>query len=198
MRLLLESSRRFFYRHPGQLLLALIGIAAGVAVVTGVALMRDVLMDALDSATESLSGRETIRIKSSGGPLDETLFSKLATTPGAPELVPVLSSRVRHGNRMLELLAIDPLSLDRTSAVQPTGPATGQLLTLSNAAVANGETLERLGIEPPGKLQVRYSGRLLDLEIVGAIDGGRELDDRIIMDLAAAQHLTGRQGQLSF
>jgi len=198
MRLLLESSRRFFYRHPGQLLLALIGIAAGVAVVTGVALMRDVLMDALDSATASLTGSETIRIQSSSGPLNETIFSDLATTPGAPMLLPVLSSRVRYGNRMLELLAIDPLSLDRGSAVQPTGAATGQLLTRTNTAVANRETLERLGLEPPENLTVRYSGRTLELEIVGGIDGGRELDDRIIMDLAAAQHLTGRQGELSF
>ncbi|MEE4295033.1 MAG: FtsX-like permease family protein [Wenzhouxiangella sp.] len=198
MQLLLASSRRFFYRHPGQLLLALIGIAAGVAVVTGVALMRDVLIDALDSATETLSGTETLRIKSSSGPLDETLFAELSVIPGAPQLLPVLSSRLRHDSRMLELLAVDPLSLDRTSAVRPTGPATGQLLTQANAAVASRRTLERLGLEPPATLKVRYSGQELTLEIVAGIDGGRELDDRIIMDLAAAQHLTGRQGELSF
>ncbi len=198
MQLLLESSRRFFYRHPGQLLLALIGIAAGVAVVTGVALMRDVLIDALDSATESLSGSDTIRIQSANGPLDETLFADLAVRPGAPELLPVMSSRVRHENRMLELLAVDPLSLDRASAVRPTGPATGQLLTQANAAVASRRTLERLGLEPPATLAVRYSGQMLTLEIVAGVDGGRELDDRIIMDLAAAQHLTGRKGELSF
>jgi putative ABC transport system permease protein len=198
MQLLLESSRRFFYRHPGQLLLALIGIAAGVAVVTGVALMRDVLIDALDSATESLSGSETLRITDRSGPLDESLFRTLATQPGAPTLLPVLSSRLRHGNRMLELLAVDPLSLDRNSAVRPTGPATGQLLSQANAALVTERTLQRLDVGPDGIVQVRHSGETLSLEIVASISGGRELDDRIIMDLAAAQHLTGRRGELSF
>ena len=33
--MLARLSRAFFYRHPAQVLLALIGIAAGVAVVTG-------------------------------------------------------------------------------------------------------------------------------------------------------------------
>ncbi|NDY96466.1 FtsX-like permease family protein [Wenzhouxiangella limi] len=198
MRLLLESSRRFFYRHPGQLLLALIGIAAGVAVVTGVALMRDVLIDALDSATESLSGSETIRITDPRGPLDESLYRQLATTPGAPALLPVLSSRLRYGDRMLELLAVDPLSLDRDSAVRPTGSATGQLLTQANAAVVSETTLQRLGLGPEGVLEVSHSGETLKLEIVATVSARRELDDRVIMDLAAAQHLTGRRGELSF
>ncbi|MFW5815797.1 MAG: FtsX-like permease family protein, partial [Wenzhouxiangella sp.] len=198
MRLLLESSRRFFYRHPGQLLLALIGIAAGVAVVTGVALMRDVLIDALDSATDSLSGRETIRVTDPRGPLDESVYRRLATTAGAPTLLPVLSSRLRYGDRMLELLAIDPLSLDRDSAVRPTGSATGRLLSQANAAVVSQTTLERLDVGPEGALEVSHAGETLNLEMVATISARRELDDRIIMDLAAAQHLTGRQGELSF
>ncbi|TVS11526.1 MAG: ABC transporter permease [Wenzhouxiangella sp.] len=198
MRLLLQSSRRFFYRHPGQLILALVGIAAGVAVVTGVALMREVLIDALDSATESLSGAESIRIVDPRGPMDETLFIELAMTRGAPPLLPVLSSRLRHGNRMLELLALDPLSLEQGGPVRLTGSATGPLFGQANAALVSQRTLERLDLEVGATLSVRHFGEQLDLEIVNVVAGGRELDDRIIMDLAAAQHLTGRQGELSF
>lgn len=198
MRLLLESSRRFFYRHPGQLVLALVGIAAGVAVVTGVALMREVLIDALDSATESLSGAESIRIVDPRGPMDEGLFVDLAMTPGAPALLPVLSSRLRHGNRMLELLALDPLSLEQGGPVRLTGSGSGPLFGQANAALASQRTLDRLDLEVGATLSVRHSGEPLDLEIVNVVAGGRELDDRIIMDLASAQHLIGRQGELSF
>ena len=198
MRLLLESSRRFFYRHPGQLVLALVGIAAGVAVVTGVALMREVLIDALDSATESLSGSESIRIVDPRGPMDEGLFVDLAMTPGAPALLPVLSSRLRHGNRMLELLALDPLSLEQGGPVRLTGSGSGPLFGQANAALASQRTLDRLDLEVGATLSVRHSGEPLDLEIVNVVAGGRELDDRIIMDLASAQHLIGRQGELSF
>jgi len=198
MRLLLESSRRFFYRHPGQLVLALVGIAAGVAVVTGVALMREVLIDALDSATDSLSGSETVRIVDPRGPLDESVFKDLATTRGAPLMLPVLSSRLRYGDRMLELLAIDPLSLDQTGPIRVAGAGTGSLFGQANAVLVSQRTLERLDVGPNGKFSVRHFGEPLELEIINVVIGGRELDDRIIMDLAAAQHLTGRQGQLSF
>lgn len=198
MRLLLASSRRFFYRHPGQLILALVGIAAGVAVVTGVALMREVLIDALDSATDSLSGSDTVRIIDPRGPLDETLFRDLATQRGAPLMLPALSSRLRYGNRMLELLAIDPLSLDQSGPVRVAGAGTGSLLGQANAALVSQRTLERLGLGPDGQLAVRHFGQPLELQIINVVIGGRELDDRVIMDLASAQHLTGRQGQLSF
>ena len=198
MRLLLESSRRFFYRHPGQLILALVGIAAGVAVVTGVALMREVLMDALDSATDSLSGSDTIRIIDPRGPLDEIVFKDLATQRGAPLMLPALSSRLRYGDRMLELLAIDPLSLDQTGPIRVAGGGTGSLFGQANAVLVSERTLERLAVDPDGRFNVRHFGEPLELEIINVVIGGRELDDRVIMDLAAAQHLTGRQGQLSF
>ena len=198
MRLLLESSRRFFYRHPGQLILALIGIAAGVAVVTGVALMREVLMDALDSATDSLSGVDTVRIVDPSGPLDETVFTALATERGAPLMLPALSARLRYGDRLMELLAIDPLSLDQTGPIRVAGGGTGALFSQANAVLVSERTLERLAPDTDGRFRVMRSGEPLDLEVVSVVSGGRELDDRIIMDLAAAQHLIGRQGELSF
>ena len=39
--MLARLSRAYFYRHPSQVLLALVGIAAGIAVVTGVALLAE-------------------------------------------------------------------------------------------------------------------------------------------------------------
>src|SRR5699024_7372944 len=97
MYLLLQSSRRFFRRHPGQLALALAGMAAGVAVMTGVALMRDVLVDSLDGAAVALSVRDSVRVTSPGGPLDETLYRRLALHDGAPPVTPVLQQRVALG-----------------------------------------------------------------------------------------------------
>lgn len=198
MRLLLESSRRFFYRHPGQLILALIGIAAGVAVVTGVALMREVLVDALDSATDSLSGVDSVRIIDPSGPLDEAVFTTLATERGAPLMLPALSSRLRYGERLMELLAIDPLSLDQSGPIRVAGGDIGSLFAQANAVLVSERTLQRLAPDADGGFRVLRSGEPLDLEVVSVISAGRELDDRIIMDLAAAQHLIGRQGELSF
>jgi putative ABC transport system permease protein len=197
MRLLLQFSRRFLYRHPGQLILALTGIAAGVAVVTGVALLRGVLLESLDSASASLSGPDHLQIIDPAGPLDERLYARLATSAGAPELVPVLRARARVQGRPLELLALDPMAVAAGGPMALTGPATGALVGSPTATLLTRRTLAELGLEPGQALNVRIGGRDHVLEILAALDGRPELDNRLLMDLAAAQALLGRQGELS-
>jgi len=136
MHLLLQSSRRFFRRHPGQLLLALTGMAAGVA------LMRDVLIESLDGAAEILAGRDSIRITAANGPLDERLYTELARSPGSPALTPVLRQRVRLGQQPFELLGIDPLSGDGRGLLPP--EVLSRLMATPAAAAANASTLHAL------------------------------------------------------
>jgi len=201
MRILAQFSRRFLYRHPGQLLLALVGIAAGVAVVTGVALLRDVLLQSLDTAAEALSGRDSLRIEHRSGVIDEELeqlYAALVTSPGAPALVPVLQTRVRHDGEILELLAIDPLSLAEGGPMRLTGAATGSLLSTSGAVMTNRHTQQRLLLAVGEPWQVRVAGRRVELTLIATIEGSRELDNRLVMDLANAQHLLGRRGELSW
>ncbi len=198
MRLLIQFSRRFLYRHPGQLILALAGIAAGVAVVTGVALMRDVLVESLDSATDALSGRESLRIEAPGEALDERLMIDLATSAGAPNLVPVLRARVRLDGQLLELLGLDPMAIDTGGPMGLSGAATGALLATPNGFIASQRTFERLAIEAGDERVVRAAGRQHELQAVGAFAAGREMDDRLVMDLANAQQLLDRRGELSW
>ncbi|WP_376697385.1 ABC transporter permease [Wenzhouxiangella sp. EGI_FJ10305] len=196
MRLLFQSSRRFFRRHPGQFMLALAGMAAGVAVMTGVALMRDVLIDSLDGAAEALAGPDSVRVTNPGGPLDETRFAELARTPGAPALTPVLVERVRFDQQRLELLGIDPFSGGTRGLLPPALLA--QLLESPAAAAANASTLERLDRSPGDRVSVRFGERTLQLDLVGPVPAGHNLDDRLLMDIAALQDLVGRQGELSW
>jgi putative ABC transport system permease protein len=198
MKLLARFSHRFLARHPGQLALALAGIAAGVAVVTGVALMRDVLLSSLDAAATLLSGTESIRIENPRGKLDEQVYADLALTPGAPALMPVLSAQARVDGELIELLAIDPLSVrsSRTTAVGP--GAAGALLGAADGALANRATLDRLGRAPDETVRVEWRGRALDLSVLPPIRGGDGLDNRLILDLATAQDLLDRRGELSW
>ena len=198
MRLLLQFSRRFLYRHPGQLLLALVGIAAGVAVVTGVLLLRDVLLGTLDDASSALSGRDVVRIEAASGRLDEQVFVQLAGHPRAPDLVPVLSARVRVGNEPFELIGLDPFSLADGGPMRVSGPATGALLGQGHVALISPRTLASLQANLGDRITVRHAGEDLDIGLIGMIEGGPALDNRLIMDLAAAQDLLGRRGQLSW
>jgi putative ABC transport system permease protein len=197
MRLLIQSSRRFFYRHPGQLLLALIGIAAGVAVVTGVALMRDVLINALDLAGEELAGRDSVRVQHPSGRIDEALFTDLATRPGAPVMVPVIATRARFDDRILELLATDPMSLGGDAGMGLDGNQINALMRTPSGVAMNVATAARLELDEGESFTVRIAGAEHELTVAAILTRGRTLDDRLLMDIAVAQDALGRQGELS-
>lgn len=197
MTLLLRSSRRFFYRHPAQLALALIGIAAGVAVVTGVALLRGQLLDSLDAASRALSGDRSLRIEArAGGELEDGDYVELRLRRGSPALQPFLSATVSAGDARLELIATDPLS---ASAESGASPALGAgLMARPDAALINAATAERLGVTPGQTLSLRHEGRQIEVEILERLDGQAWLDNRLLMDIAGAQDLLERPGQLSW
>ncbi|NEZ03029.1 FtsX-like permease family protein [Wenzhouxiangella sp. XN201] len=197
MRLLLQSSRRFFRRHPGQLMLALAGMAAGVAVMTGVALMRDVLVDSLDGAATALAGEDSLRISAADGPLDEAIYAELATRAGSPTLLPVLAQTVRHRDRHLELLGVDLFGGGARSGRLPPGlPA--ELLALPDAVAVSPSTLERLDLEVGDTLPLRHGRREITLTVSALLPEHRGFDDRLLMDIAAAQDRLDRSGELSW
>ncbi|WP_376692261.1 FtsX-like permease family protein [Wenzhouxiangella sp. EGI_FJ10409] len=196
MRLLLQSSRRFFRQHPGQLFLALAGMAAGVAVMTGVALMRDVLVDSLDGASRALVGSNSVRVSAAHGPLDERVYAELARADGAPPLTPVLRQRVRFDDSTLELLGIDPFSGDGRGLLPPA--LLSQLLGSGPVAAAGPATLERLGKSPGDTLALRLGERTLEIELTEALPPRPGLDDRLLMDIATLQALVDRRGELSW
>lgn len=196
MRLLLQSSRRFFRQHPGQLFLALAGMAAGVAVMTGVALVRDVLVESLDGAAEALAGGDSVRLSAASGALDERVYGELARTAGAPPLAPVLRQRVRFQGRTLELLGIDPFSGGGRGLLPPA--LLSQLLNAGAVAATGPATLERLGKSPGDRLALRLGDRTLDVELAEALPARPGLDDRLLMDIAALQDLVDRPGELSW
>jgi len=196
MRLLLASSRRFFHRHPGQLLLALIGMAAGVAVMTGVALMQTVLVDSLDGAARMLAGQDSVRISAAHGPLDETVYVQLVLTPGAPPLTPVLRQRLLVDGQTIELTGMDPLAGDGRGLLPP--DLLTRLMTLPAAATANAATFKALDRQPGELLALKLGERRLDVELVGPVAAGRGLDNHLIMDIAVLQAVLDRRGELSW
>jgi len=199
MRILIRSSEQFFTRQPAQLALALIGVAAGVAVVTGVALMRNTMIDSLDAAAKALAGDSSLRIEAApGSSLDEDWFSQLTRQPGSPALIPFLSARVRSQGNILELLATDPISANASQTLAAyRGTATG-LLVNPMAVIVNRVTAKRLTVTTDDPIKVRVDGRDIELSVLAVLDGEPWLDNRLLMDLSGAQQLLNKQGQLSW
>lgn len=198
--MLSRVSRQFLYLHPGQLLLALVGIGAGIAAVTGVVLLRGVLVDALDEATAVLAGDDGIRIQAVAGAIDEQAYAALSRQPGAPDLLAVLRVPVRVGNRTMEVLAADwitGLSGHATAREAPIpGPAL-EALIVGPAVVATPDTLERLDRVPGAALRLEWRSGAGEVNVAAAVPSRPGLDGRLLMDIARAQALFGRRGELS-
>ena len=199
VKLLLRASQQFFMRQPAQLALALIGMAAGVAVVCGVALMRDAMIDSLDAASRALAGDDSLRIESRlGEDLDEQIFSELVQTAGSPVLIPFLSARVRSGNVILELLATDPISASNGQALAANRGAATALMGSPSSIVINQATADRLALSENELLSLRIQGQAVDLDVLAVIQGEPWLDNRLLMDLSGAQDILDKKGRLSW
>ena len=94
MRLLARSSRRYLTRRPLRLLLAIGGVALGVSVVVAIDLVNASATRAFRLSTEAIAGRATHQISGGSAGLDEALFARLVSMPGAPPLAPLVEDAV--------------------------------------------------------------------------------------------------------
>jgi putative ABC transport system permease protein len=230
--LLWRASLRQMARRPGQVALAVVGVALGVAVVVAVDLASSSAARAFQLATEAVTGRATHQIV--GGPegLPETLFPRLVIETGAAA-APVVEAYValptRPGGpasapRLLHLLGVDPFSEGplrsylgaggEAAAVAGAGGAAGPgpgggarpadltpLLLRSGTCLLSAATAAELGLRIGYRFAVRAGGVPRPLELVGVIEAAgasaeSALADLLVMDIAAAQELLGRQGRL--
>lgn len=205
--MLARLSRAFFYRHPGQLAFALVGFAAGIAVVTGVALLRGSLVEALDAVSDELVGERSFVVRHPSGRIPVETYAALARTPGAPDLVPVLRAPVRVGETRLELIGIDPFTSlgpvargdSRDQARDRPGgwtavfdPQAGQAPVAVSRA-----TLELLDARLGDQVTLEHNGDRTEVRVASVVAGAAGLDRRLIADIARAQDLLGVRGWVS-
>lgn len=183
--MLWHSSRRFLLRHPAQCLLALTGITAGIAVVTGVLLLRGVLSDSLDAAGEALAGHDGLRVVAPAA-MDENEYARLARLDGAPDMLPLIRVPVRVDGQSLQILGVDAVAV----------PGLGSLLGREDAVVAPAETARRLALEAGAFFHPQYRRSALNLKIDAVIPMQRGFDGHVLMDIAAAQARFGRVGTI--
>jgi putative ABC transport system permease protein len=202
--LLTRAGLRYQTRHPWQLLLALVGIAMGVAVVLAVDMANDAAEAAFAQSAREIGGTATHRLVSRAGRLPERHYVDWFNRPDAPAMAPVVMAKVRSEavDGRLRLLGLDAFA---------EGPFRGQLgsvvrdnttladwLTAPWATALSRSAADHLGVDVGDRLPVEYQGRRQDLEVVSVTDDNSlSSRDLLIVDIAAAQALTGWTGELS-
>ncbi|PKL96606.1 MAG: hypothetical protein CVV18_01020 [Gammaproteobacteria bacterium HGW-Gammaproteobacteria-8] len=198
--MLLRLSHAFFRRHPAQLLLALVGIAAGVAVVTGVALLRGVLVESLDAVSAELVDDQAVVVRHVSGRIPVEHYQALARAQGAPDWVPLIRRNVRLNGQRLELIGLDPFSaVRRLVAADGVGLAAALFPDEAGLPVAltSRATLDWLGLAPGAVVELEHAGRPLRVQLGAPLVTRPGLDRRLVMDIAEAQHLLGERGSIS-
>jgi len=203
MTLLALANRRHFLRHPLQLLLAVLGVALGVAMVVSIDLAAASTHRAFALSMEALTGRYTHHI--SGGPdgLPESWYARLRVEEGFRSSAPVVETYVTAQGSLLRLLGFDPFA-ERNQQSRflraSKGDGAKRLLTEPGAVMLSAVTGRRLGVRPGETLEVELAGVPRQLTVLDYLEGSGPpdpaLEGLLLADIATAQELLGKFGVL--
>jgi len=207
-----QSALRFYLRHPGQLALAIAGIALGVAVVVAIDLANATSLRAFELSRELTSNRASHYVEATGGALDETVYTRVKTELGLDLAAPVVEGRVLlpdHGERSVTLLGLDPvaeLAFDAAlqfarSTADGGGLDVRPLIAEPGAVLLPEAFAASLGLAEGDEFTVtaRDTTRRLRVRGVVVLEAGRGSGESgpIIADIGTAQEVLGRLGELS-
>ena len=141
MKTLHAASLRHLLRHPAQLLLALVGLSLGVGTIVAVDVATASARRAFELALAAVNGAATHQIVAGPGGIDERLYEKWRTeplVPGEPRplLAPVVSGYVTVGERLLQLVGLDPLASAALAGDGAAATRAGAELTAAGAVQA--------------------------------------------------------------
>ena len=209
---LINVGWRYLARHPWQSVLMVVGITLGVAVMVAIDLANVSASQAFDLSTEAVAGRATHQI--TGGPqgLDEHVYTTLRLAGLANKGIasaPILSDYVSSpqlGNRPVQLLGVDPFaeapfrSYVTNGQEVPVDQLTA-FLTQPGAVLLSSDVADRYGLAAGAPLSLTVGGYERTAFVAGVLQPAdslsrRALDGMILADIATAQELTGRLGQL--
>lgn len=208
--LLGRASLRALSRHPWQIVLALIGVALGVAVVVAIDLANQSARRSFTLSTNSVVGRATHQIVGGPNGLSEDVYADLRVA-GVRAIAPVVESHVADSSgRVFHLLGVDPFAeapfrpyVTRLGAGARTDIAA--FLTTPATGLIAATTARTLGLDVGDTLRIRAGTRLHAVTLVGMLQpdayggatGTGTLDHLLVTDVATAQEVLGFTGRLS-
>ena len=186
--------------HPWRSLCAVGAVMLGVALALAVHLINASALSEFSAAVRAVNGQPDLELRATRGAFDESLFARLATHPQVGIASPVLelatNAITAQGRRVpLRVVGLDALSATPMApALAPVPARDAERLALFAPATLflNAAAREQLG-EGPVRLQAGL--QLREAKVAGTVGaGGAPL---AVMDIAAAQELFGRLGELS-
>lgn len=197
MDLLNRASLRFLWHHRTQALLAVCGIAMGVAVVIGIQTIQSAARDSFSQSITQFEGIATHKVSAVGRELLTSDLAALRRHLHAWQPAPVIQATVMPLSGVkperyaqgLQLIAIDPLSYRSNNRYADFDAA--ELLSQTHAVVLNDRTATALGLQPGQSFVISLNGAELEVELVSVVPGrDASLADWVVLcDLASLSEL---------
>ena len=211
MKALTTASLRHLVRHPAQLALALIGLTLGVATIVAVDVATASARRAFELSLQAVNGTATHEIVGGPGGIDEGVYVALRTRPLVPHgqqvrLAPVVAGYVTVGERVMQLVGIDPFASAALAADAGGAPALAlqdmaaahAWFTEPGAVIMSAATARELGIGADGRFELAVGGvRHAAVVIARLADAGAGFAGLILTDVSQAQEWLGSAGRLS-
>lgn len=186
--------------HPWRSAVAFAAVMLGVALAFSVHLINASALQEFSDAVRSAGGQADLELRAAQGGFDESLYGRIALHPQVAVASPVLELQTfaqagTSPRRAVRVLGIDPLLAAAIAPELLPVPAPGQdrLAVLAPRTVFLNPAAQQLFGN--GALRLQAGLQLQAVDIAGTVTaGGGPL---VVMDIAAAQDLFGRQGELS-
>jgi putative ABC transport system permease protein len=205
------ASARHLLRHPAQLVLAIVGLALGVATIVAIDIAVESSRRAFGLSLDAVNGTSTHRLVAGPEGLDQQLYVKLRLE-GLVPAVPVIEGYVRVRDRTMQLLGLDPLTVRDARTELGAGARDGgeselarltQWFTEPGTVLLSGRTARELGISIGDTFEIEIAGQMHRASLLGHLDESRATgeeggyDTLLITDIANAQEWLGLAGRLS-
>ena len=202
--MLLRAGLRYMLRHRWQGLLAITGIALGVAVVLAVDLANSGARAAFELSAQQLQGKATHRLVVPGATLPDQVYVDLHRQGGAPLMAPVVNGRVdikgvsgRYQLVGFDLFAEAPFR-GELSRVSNRAGFTADWLTKPGALVLGESSARALDIARGDTLTIIYRGKSVPLSVLHVeTSTSAAADDLLLVDIATAKSVLDMPDQLS-
>ena len=186
--------------HAWRSATAVLAVMLGVALAFSVHLINGSALAEFASAARSAGGQPDLELRAVQGAMDEQLYARVANDADVAVASPVLELQTlavaQDGGRTgVRVLGVDPLVVGAVAPTLVPRPAedSDRVAALSPATVFLNAAAQR--VLPVGRVQLQAGLALREVRVAGtSAAGGGPL---AVMDIAAAQDLFGRVGQLT-
>jgi len=193
--------------EPVRVLLAIAGVAIGVAVALAIHLANESILTSFRGGLGAVAGRTTLQVTAGEAGFDERLFLAVRGRPGVAEAAPVVQVAVPVAGtpgEVLLVLGVDTLAEAAFRDYRVRAVSRGRdglaLLTEPTAVLVTRRFAGRLGLDVGSRFGVLAPGGPRTLVVRGLLEmegAAHALDGNVgVMDIAGAQEVFDRVGRL--